>query len=78
MCRSYIKSGVIESIVLWNTQDLGYLTVRAAAALANGELKPGAHDFDGGRLGDISVVNDEIRLGAPFVFTKSNIDRFNF
>jgi rhamnose transport system permease protein len=78
MCRSYIKSGVIESIVLWNTHDLGYLTVRAATALANGELKRGAHDLDGGRLGDISVVNDEIRLGAPFVFTKSNIDRFNF
>lgn len=78
MCRPYIKSGVIESIVLWNTLDLGYLTVRAADALVNGELKPGAHDLDGGRLGRIAVVGDEIRLGAPFVFNKSNIDRFNF
>ena len=26
----------------------------------------------------IEVADDEVRLGAPFVFNKSNIDRFNF
>jgi len=26
----------------------------------------------------IEVVDDEVRLGAPFIFNKSNIDRFNF
>ena len=30
MSRPYIKSGVIESIVLWNTMDLGALAVRTA------------------------------------------------
>jgi rhamnose transport system permease protein len=78
MCRSYIKSGVIESIVLWNTNDLGYLTVEAANALAAGTLKQGDHAIDAGRLGKIDVVKDEIRLGAPFIFTKRNIDQFNF
>jgi hypothetical protein len=31
-----------------------------------------------GRLGNIEVVDDEVRLGAPFIFNKDNIDRFNF
>src|SRR5204863_281224 len=76
MCRPYIKSGVIESIVLWNTMDLGALAVRTAEALTNGELKAGATSLDAGKLGTFEVVGDEVRLGAPFVFNKSNIDNF--
>jgi rhamnose transport system permease protein len=29
MCKPYVKEGIIDSIVLWNTGDLGYLTVYA-------------------------------------------------
>ncbi|HEX8146674.1 MAG TPA: substrate-binding domain-containing protein [Pyrinomonadaceae bacterium] len=78
MCRPYIKDGVIESIVLWNTVDLGYLTVYASNALAGSQLKAGDSGLTAGRLGKIEVAGDEIRLGAPFVFNKENIDRFNF
>jgi rhamnose transport system substrate-binding protein len=78
MCRSYIKSGVIESIVLWNTRDLGYLTVAAADALAAGTLTRGDRSLEAGRLGKIDVAKDEIRLGAPFIFNAANIDQFNF
>jgi rhamnose transport system permease protein len=78
MCRPYIKSGVIESIVLWNTMDLGALAVRTAEALVTGELKAGATKLDAGKLGTFDVVGDEVRLGAPFVFNKTNIDNFNF
>jgi len=78
MCRSFIKDGVIESIVLWNTVDLGYLTVHSANALATGELKRGDHALHAGRLGQVEVVGDEVRLGAPFIFNKSNIDNFSF
>jgi rhamnose transport system permease protein len=78
MCKPYVHDGVIESIVLWNTLDLGYLTVHAARALADGQLKRGDQDIAAGRLGKIEVQNDEVRLGAPFIFNKSNIDRFNF
>jgi rhamnose transport system substrate-binding protein len=78
MCRPYIKSGVIESIVLWNTMDLGALAVRTAEALVTGELTPGATKLDAGKLGTFDVVGDEVRLGAPFVFNKTNIDNFNF
>ena len=78
MCKPYVHSGVIDSIVLWNTLDLGYLTVYVSNALANGGLKRGDKEIAAGRLGKIEVVDDEIRLGAPFIFNKENIDRFNF
>jgi len=78
MCRPYIKSGVIESIVLWNTMDLGALAVRTAEALVTGELRAGATKLEAGKLGTFDVVGDEVRLGAPFVFNKTNIDNFNF
>ena len=78
MNKPYVKSGVVESVVLWNTTDLGYLTVYAANALSKGELKQGDQEINAGRLGKIAVVGDEVRLGAPFIFNKDNIDRFNF
>jgi rhamnose transport system substrate-binding protein len=78
MCKPYIKAGVADSIVLWNTGDLGYLTVYAANALTKGELKRGDNKINAGRLGPIEVVDDEVRLGLPFIFNKENIDRFNF
>ena len=34
--------------------------------------------LDAGKLGKFAVVGDEVRLGKPFVFNKTNIDRFNF
>jgi rhamnose transport system permease protein len=78
MCRPYIKEGIIESIVLWNTVDLGYLTVYTANALVTGGLERGDTTLTAGRLGNIEVVKDEVRLGKPFVFDKSNIDQFDF
>jgi rhamnose transport system substrate-binding protein len=78
MSKPYIKDGVADSIVLWNTGDLGYLTVYAANALTRGEMKRGDNKIVAGRLGEIEVVDDEVRLGLPFIFNKENIDRFNF
>jgi rhamnose transport system substrate-binding protein len=78
MNKPYVKTGVVESVVLWNTVDLGYLTVQAAYAVGNGTLKRGNGELKAGRLGTVQVVNDEVRLGAPFIFNKDNIDRFDF
>ena len=78
MCKPYIKEGVIDHIVLWNTTDLGYLTVLASNALVNGTLKTGDTKLNAGKLKELEVVGDEVRLGKPFVFTKDNIDNFDF
>lgn len=68
----------IASIVLWNTVDLGYLTVHAASALRSGALKNGVREISAGRLGTIQVDGDQVMLGKPFRFTKQNIDQFDF
>lgn len=78
MCKPYMKEGFIDHIVLWNTGDLGYLTVYAANALSNGSFKSGDTNIKAGRLNEIEVVGDEVRLGKPFVFNKANIDNFDF
>jgi rhamnose transport system substrate-binding protein len=78
MCKPYIKDGIIDSIVLWNTVDLGYLTVYASNALSNGTFKKGDAKIQAGRLKEIEVVGDEVRLGKPFIFNKENVDQFNF
>lgn len=78
MNKPYVKTGIVESVVLWNTIDLGYLTVYAADALTNGKLKRGDHELTAGRLGKVEINDDEVLLGAPFIFNKQNIDRFNF
>jgi rhamnose transport system permease protein len=78
LCKPYVHDGVIESIVLWNTLDLGYLTVYAANELGAGKLKRGAGDLKAGKLGQIQVRESDVLLGAPFIFNKANIDRFDF
>ena len=78
MCKPYIKEGIVDSIVLWNTLDLGYLTVYASDALSKGTLKPGDDKLAAGRLNEIQVAGDEVLLGKPFIFNKDNIDKFDF
>jgi rhamnose transport system substrate-binding protein len=76
--RKYVKEGVTESVILWKTIDLGYLTVHAAHGLGTGTLKPGAAIYRAGRLGDIKIEGDQIVLGEPFIFNKENIDQYDF
>ena len=78
MCKPYVHAGVVDHIVLWNTLDLGYLTVHVSRALARGDLAAGARTLRAGRLGEIEIRGDQVMLGAPFVFTKDNIDGFDF
>ena len=48
-------------------------------AAVDGDLKPGDTSVNAGRLGDLPIVNgSEVLLGAPFVYTKDNIDGFDF
>ncbi len=76
--RAYVKEGITQAVILWKVEDLGYLTIQAAKALADGKLKAGDKSFKAGRLGDVEVAGDNIVLGKPFVFTKDNIDQFDF
>jgi ABC-type sugar transport system substrate-binding protein len=76
--KSYVKDGTVKSVILWNTVDLGYLTIYAAEAIATGRLKAGATTFSAGRLGSVKIEGDQILLGKILVFTKDNIDQYDF
>jgi len=76
--KRYVHDGVTQSVILWKTEDLGYLTVYAADALAKGALKSGDKTFKAGSLGEFEIQGDNIMLGKPFTFNKDNIDQFDF
>jgi rhamnose transport system substrate-binding protein len=76
--KPYVHSGIVQTVVLWNTRDLGYLTVYAGALETEQKLTPATRAFQAGRLGTIAVRGSEIVLGPPLLFNKSNIDRFDF
>src|SRR2546427_448116 len=77
--KPYVNKGCVKSVVLWNPVDLGYAAVHVLRAVADGTLKPGATSVKAGKLGELQVINgSEILLGPPFVFTKSNINGFDF
>ena len=76
--KRYVREGVTDSVILWNTGDLGYLTIHAAFAVAKNELKKGAKTFKAGTLSPFAIEGDNILLGKPFIFNKSNIEQFDF
>jgi rhamnose transport system permease protein len=75
-CRDHIESGWVDSVVTWSTRDLGYLAAWAAASLAQGELAPGTLVLPAGRLGNVIVKGDEVRLGRPHIVTRENLEAF--
>jgi rhamnose transport system permease protein len=78
ICKPYVHDGWVETVVLWNTRDLGYLTVYAGSLLARDQIPPGTKSLEAGRLGKLDVRGSEIILGAPLVMNKANIDQYNF
>jgi rhamnose transport system substrate-binding protein len=77
--RAHLKSGGFGFTVLWDPGALGYLTVWAGQQLLAGKAfaakatVPGMDDpvtFD--------AATGVLLLGLPAVFTKDNVDAFNF
>lgn len=77
----YIKSGVNDTVYIWNPIDLGYLSAYTMKSLLNGEITGAAGEtFDGGRLGKYTIIEDgsgtQVILGPPLELSKDNIDNF--
>lgn len=78
--RPFIKNGTVKAFALWSPYDEGYLAGQIAAQLARGTLdpKPGAK-LTAGTLGERTLGEKSVVItGPPVVFTKDNIDQFNF
>ncbi len=78
ICRTYLHAGSVQTIFLWNTRDLGYLTVYAGALKAKGAIAAGATSLHAGRLSDLRVQGSEIILGKPLRIDTSNVDALHF
>ena len=78
ICKPYIHSGTVQTIVLWNTRDLGYLTVYAGWLESQKKIPQGATSISIGRLGKLEVQGDQIILGTPLIINKTNIDHLDF
>ncbi len=76
--KPYVHGDVVQAVILWNTRDLGYLTVLSAAGLVRQGFAAGATSLEAGRLGRIEIRGSEIVLGAPLLMNKSNIDKYDF
>jgi rhamnose transport system substrate-binding protein len=76
--KPYVHAGITPAVILWNTMDLGYLTIYASHAAVAGTLTAGSNSLDAGRLGKKTVDGQSVLLGVPYVFTKDNIDQFDF
>ncbi|MFJ4268634.1 substrate-binding domain-containing protein [Paenarthrobacter nicotinovorans] len=77
--RSYLQEGSLKKVVLWNPVDLGYAAIHLAYAQVKGTLDESSGTFDAGRLGKLKFVGPgEILLGDPLIFTKDNVNQFDF
>jgi rhamnose transport system substrate-binding protein len=78
--KKYIEDGTIQSFELWNPANLGYMAAYAAVNYYSKKITsaPG-QTFTAGTLGTFTVGADKtIILGPPLVFTKANIDNYNW
>src|SRR5919108_2143127 len=82
--RKYVKKGCAKRFGLWNERDFGYLATYVASLVLDGKLTGQlGQTFTAGRLGKRTVVKSDgtspvVVLGKPLVFTRANIDKYNF
>jgi ribose/xylose/arabinose/galactoside ABC-type transport system permease subunit/ABC-type sugar transport system substrate-binding protein len=78
ICKPYVHDGTVQTVVLWNTHDLGYLTAYASFLLTQNKIPASTKSIQAGRLGSLEVRGSEIILGPPLIINKANIDQFDF
>ncbi len=82
MMKDYVHKGICKAFVLWDPENLGYLTVWAATQLLEGKkFKNGEKINLKGKINTTptyEAAKKELVLGPPLVFTAENIDKYNF
>jgi rhamnose transport system substrate-binding protein len=77
--KPYLADGSSSGAILWDVEQLGFLTAWAGDQLANGKpLQPVNHVSD--KLPAVSwdASTKTLLLGDPLVITKDNADKFNY
>jgi rhamnose transport system substrate-binding protein len=85
--KTYIKDGSGAQASLWDVENFGYVAVQVANSIVNKKqsVKVGATIASGkgdkglkSRTVIQGAVGNEVILGPATVFTKDNVDQFNF
>ena len=83
LIREYTKKGTVNKTILWSPYDIGYGAMYLVKTQVEGNVEQALEDgyIEAGRLGQLEIIDTEngiVLLGDPLVFTKDNIDDFDF
>jgi rhamnose transport system substrate-binding protein/rhamnose transport system permease protein len=78
--KEYVLDGEnpLNSGVLWNCMDLGYLTIQVAYQLNDGTITPDSATIEAGRVGSKEIADKQVILGDALVFTAADIEQYNY
>ena len=78
--KTYIldDTNPMETGVLWNCMDLGYLSIMAGYQMGTGEMTADSTAMITERLGVKTVEDKMILLGDALIFDKANVEQFNY
>lgn len=77
--KPFIDAGVMEESILWDAEELGYLTVWAGKMVAEGKEFKEVNEIEGiSNPVTWDAENKILLLGDPLIITKDNVDDFDF
>ncbi len=77
--KPYLTNGASSAAILWNVENLGYLTAWAGAQLAENKPFAATNDVsDAMSAIKYNAADKTLLLGPPLAITKENVDQFNY
>jgi rhamnose transport system substrate-binding protein len=77
--KEYLDDGSSSASILWNVENLGYLTAWAGLQLANGEEFAASNDVSADLAGvEYDDATKVLLLGDPLRITTENVDDFDY
>ena len=77
--KPYLESGASSASILWDVENLGYLTAWAGDQLAEGKEFPATSDVSDTIKGvTYDAATKTLLLGPPLKVTKENVDNYNY
>ncbi len=74
----YIREGYMDAGMAWRPADAGYVTCEIALRMLKGEPIEAGMSFDKDGYANMRLEGNMLLADAPLVFTKDNIDDYNF
>ena len=83
LIKDYLKKGTIKQCCLWSPYDIGYGAMYLAKTQIDGKVDEAKEQgyIEAGRLGKLEIIDKDkgiVLLGEPLIFTKDNVDDYNF